>query len=326
MHKAIITGPTGAVGMGLIDNLISNGVSVAAVVRPGSARAGRIPDHKLVTKVECELSELARLPQLLHEQGFETGSAAERMSGLVFYHMAWDGTFGKSRNNMRMQNLNVKYSLDAVDAANECGCEAWIGAGSQAEYGPVEKKLNALVPAFPENGYGAAKLCAGQMTRIACESLGMRHIWTRILSIYGPYDGANTMVMSIIADLLAGRTPKCTEGKQQWDYLYSKDAGRALMLIGESGRDGGIYCIGSGKAKPLREYIETIRDEADAACGRSGGPSDIDFGAVPYSPKQVFYLCADIEDLKRDTGFEPETEFADGIRQTIEYFRANDSE
>lgn len=314
MRQAIITGPTGAVGMALIDNLISDGIKVAAIVRPGSKRAERIRENELVTKVECELSELNKLPELLRHSGFETGSAECRQSGLVFYHLGWDGTFGNSRNNMHGQNLNVKYSLDAVDAACACGCEAWIGTGSQAEYGRFEGKLNASVPAFPENGYGIAKLCAGQMTRIACEQAGMRHVWTRILSIYGPYDGDGTMVMSTIATLLDGKTPKCTKGEQQWDYLYSEDAGRALMLIGKKGVSGKTYCIGSGKTRPLREFIEIIRDTVNKS-------ADIDFGAVPYAPKQVFYLCADIDDLKKDTGFEPQTEFEDGIKNTVEYVK-----
>ena len=53
MRQAIITGPTGAVGMALIDNLISEEIKVAAIVRPGSKRAERIPMHELVTKIEC---------------------------------------------------------------------------------------------------------------------------------------------------------------------------------------------------------------------------------------------------------------------------------
>lgn len=314
MKKAVITGPTGAVGMGLINNLISNGIEVAAVVRPGSERAKRIPQNELVTKIECGLSEISKLPALLRGSGFDTGDASHPMEGLVFYHMGWDGTFGSSRNDMRIQNQNVKYALDAVEAARQCGCEIWIGTGSQAEYGRVEGKLSAAVPAFPENGYGIAKLCAGQMTRIACEQAGMKHIWTRILSIYGPYDGDNTMVMSTLTALIDGKVPKCTKGEQQWDYLYSEDAGRALMMLGERGVSGKTYCIGSGQTKPLREYIEIMRDEVNAL-------SDIDFGAVPYAKGQVFYLCADIDDLKRDTGFEPQTEFAEGIRKTVDYIK-----
>ena len=36
-----------------------------------------------------------------------------------------------------------------------------------------------------------------------------------------------------------------------------------------------------------------------------------------YAPKQVMYLCADISQLKQDTGFEPKTEFEDGIREIL---------
>lgn len=315
MRQAIVTGPTGAVGMGLLDSLIENGVKTAVVVRPGSKRAGRIPENPLITKVECGLDNLANLPKCLEKAGFPIGSCEKRIDGFVFYHLGWDGTFGNSRNNMHGQNLNVKYSLDAVDAAYQCGCDAWLGTGSQAEYGRVEGKLNADVPAFPENGYGIAKLCAGQMTRIQCEQLGLRHVWTRILSIYGPYDGDNTMVMSTIRTLLAGDIPKCTAGEQQWDYLYSKDAGKALYLAGEKGRNGHIYCVGSGMVRELKEYIGIIRDQVNP-------DAPVGFGQIPYAPKQVFYLCADIDDLKDDTGFEPETSFEDGIKETIEYVKS----
>ena len=47
----------------------------------------------------------------------------------------------------------------------------------------------------------------------------------------------------------------------------------------------------------------------------------IGFGDIPYSPNQVMYLCADIEDLKADTGFEPQYTFEKGIVETIQWCR-----
>ena len=41
-----------------------------------------------------------------------------------------------------------------------------------------------------------------------------------------------------------------------WDYLYSKDAGKAFYLLGEKGINGKVYCIGGGEARPLKDYIE----------------------------------------------------------------------
>ena len=122
------------------------------------------------------------------------------------------------------------------------------------------------------------------------------------------------MVMSVIRKLLAGEKPALTAGEQMWDYLYSDDAAEALLLLAKQGRDGHIYPIGSGIARPLREYIEIIRDEIDPAL-------PLGFGEVPYSDKQVMHLCADISALRADTGFEPEVDFREGIRRTIEYCR-----
>lgn len=304
MKRIVITGPTGAIGVALIQECICHGTEVIAVVRPGSARKKNIPQDKLVSIVECDLNQLAKLPELVDK------------SCDVFYHLGWDGTFGNSRNNMQGQLLNIQYTLDAVRAAKQLGCSRFIGAGSQAEYGRTEEKLNAAVPAFPENGYGIAKLCAGQMSRIECEQAGMEHIWTRILSIYGPYDGMNTMIMSVIRTLLNGEKPSSTKGEQQWDYLYAKDAGYALYLLGEKGINGKTYCIGSGKTRQLREYIELIRDRIDERL-------PLGIGEIPYAKQQVMHLCADIMDLEKDTGFAPRYEFEEGIAETIEWVREN---
>ena len=304
MKKAVITGPTGAVGMALIQCLSDNGIDVVAVVRPGSARADRIKESEHVSVVYCDLKELDKLPSRI-EGGAD-----------VFYHFAWDGTCGDSRNNMYLQNNNVKYALDAVDAAYELGCNTFIGAGSQAEYGRFEGELNASVPAFPENGYGIAKLCAGQMTRIACQQKGIRHIWTRILSVYGPYDGDKTMVSSTIIKLMNSEKPSCTKGEQMWDYLYSKDAARAFMMLADGGVDGKVYCLGGGMARPLKDYINLIR-------GAVGNDVEIGFGDIPYSDKQVMHLCADINELTKDTGFTPIYTFEQGIEETVGWWRSH---
>ena len=302
MKRVLITGPTGSIGIALINELISSDIEVIAVCRPGSSRMSRIPLHEKVSIVECGLDSISKLPDMITDKVD------------VFYHFAWDGTFGNTRNDMELQNNNVKYALQAVKAAKELGCTRFVGAGSQAEYGRVEGTLTPDTPAFPENGYGIAKLCAGQMTRILCEQLGMEHVWTRILSIYGPYDGENTMIMSTIYKLMKGEKPSLTAGEQMWDYMYSKDVARAFRLIGEKGKSGSTYCLGSGKARPLKEYVIMLRDAIDSSL-------PLGIGDVPYGDKQVMYLCADIDNLKEDTGFVPETQFQDGIRETVEWCR-----
>ena len=297
--RIVITGATGAVGTALIAEGIRQNVEMLVICRKASKRRQQIPDHPLVKVLELNMEE------------YETYQPPEgEMPYDVFYHFAWGGTTGDGRNDCEIQEKNIRYALDATALAKRFGCSAFVGAGSQAEYGRVEGNLNSQTPAFPENGYGMAKLCAGQMTRLYCRQVGMRHVWTRILSIYGPGDGAGSMVMSAIHRLLAGETPAFTKGEQQWDYLYSGDAAKALLLLGEKGHDGGVHCLGSGKARPLADYIGMIRDAIDPRLL-------VALGAVPYAPGQVMYLCADIAKLKEDTGFAPEVSFEEGIKKTI---------
>lgn len=305
MKRVIITGPTGSIGTALIDHLVKNDVEVLAVVRKGSKRKNNILKHPLVKSIELNLNEIKDISQYTDGQKYD-----------VFYHFGWDGTFGNSRNNMQGQLLNIQYTLDAVEAAVSVGCCKFIGAGSQAEYGRVEGNLSASTPTFPENGYGIAKLCAGHMSRILCEQKGIEHIWTRILSIYGPNDGLATMVMSTIGKILRGEKASLTKGEQMWDYLYSKDAGKAMYLLGESGQHGKVYCIGSGQVKRLKDYIEIIKENIDTE-------AVLGYGDIPYAEKQVMYLCADISDLKQDTGFEPDYSFEEGIKETISWYKNN---
>lgn len=305
MERIIITGPTGGIGLALIEECIQNGGYVTAVCRPGSDRIKRIPKSPYVRIVECAISDIAKLSTILTE------------TYDVFYHFAWDGTFGDSRDVTTVQVQNIQYTLDAVDVAAKLGCKRFIGAGSQAEYGRVEGMLDAKTPTFPENGYGIAKLCAGQMSRLRCEQLGIEHVWTRILSVYGPGDGEKTLVSSLIAKFMVGEVPACTKGEQIWDYLYSKDAARALYLLGDKGVNGKIYCIGSGDGKPLADYIKIIRDTVNPN-------SEIGFGEIPYGEKQVMCLCADIEELTLDTGFVPQYTFEQGIAETVAWIKGRD--
>lgn len=298
MKRAIVTGATGAVGTALINELIKNNVEVLVFCREGSSRNTNIPVNPLVQTMYCDLAELSQIQNTANKK-YD-----------VFYHFAWMGTTGAARNDMYLQNQNVRYALDAVGVAKRFGCHTFIGAGSQAEYGRVQGILKPDTPVFPEMGYGIAKLCAGQMTREYAHQLDMKHIWMRILSVYGPNDGAQSMVMSTINKLKNGEVPKFTKGEQMWDYLYSGDAARAFRLAGEKGIDGKIYVLGSGQARPLAEYIWEIREVVDSE-------EKIELGTIPYSAQQVMFLQADITEISKDTGWVPKIDFRSGLETII---------
>lgn len=303
MNRVIITGATSMIGQAVVEECLEQGKQVCAVIRKDTKRRERLPQHLNLSVVECSLEEMRSLPEKISD------------SWDTFYHIAW-GSTGENRNkSVILQSKNIEYTMDAAWAAKELGCTRFIGAGSQAEYGPSDQeKIGPDTLENPVTPYGVSKLAAGKLSRIFCQELEMEWIWCRIFSVYGIYDKESTMVMTALRQFLNGEETAFTPAEQQWDYLYSKDAGRAMYLAGEKGKSGSVYCVGSGKSHRLREYIYKIRDIA--ACEAEPG-----IGKKLYPPHSVMHLCADIESLTRDTGFAPRYGFSEGIEEMVQWLR-----
>ncbi|MCQ5128034.1 NAD(P)-dependent oxidoreductase [Butyricicoccus faecihominis] len=302
MKRIAITGATGLIGTSLIRSCIKNQIEVLALLRPQSPRVKDLPRDNLLTIVPCALAELPTLD-------ISAISCCD-----AFFHFGWEGIYGNARNDSSLQNANIQHTLDAVELAHRLHCKVFIGAGSQAEYGRTNEMLRADTPTFPESGYGIAKLAAGGLSRLHAHQLGMKHIWCRILSVYGIGDNPFTLIQSAIAAFLKGDAGHFTAGEQLWDYLYCDDAATALLKLAESGQDGHVYPLGSGQAHPLKEYIIKIAE----ACDNKVSPN---LGARPYGENQLMYLCADTSDLIRDIGFHPQVDFDEGIRRTVEWYK-----
>ncbi len=304
MKTAVITGPTGAIGRALIEECIRQRYEVLTIVHRSSDRAADLERMPHVQVLRLNLEEYHGGMEELEKRGICVEGCE------LFFHLAWEAPFGSGRDDLKLQLRNVEYALDAVQLAKELGCTTFLGTGSQAEYGRKNVALRPDTPANPETGYGIAKLCAGQMTRIACELADLKHIWCRVLSVYGPCDRAETLIGTALRRMKAGEETEFTPCEQIWDYLYSADATRALFLAAQYGQSGQTYVVGSGQAHPLREYIETI-------ARITGYEQKIGFGRRPYPAKQVMHLQADITELQK-LGFTPRIGFEEGIRICLE--------
>lgn len=307
--KVVITGATGAIGRALIEVSIAAGYDVLAIIHRSSARAGELERIEHCRVLMLNQDEYGTALDEIPRQGIETDGYT------LFFHLAWMASFGKGREDLDLQIENIRAALAAVRLAKALNCSVFTGIGSQAEYGRCEGILSPETPAFPDTGYGVSKLCAGQMTRLECEKHGLRHIWCRVLSVYGPYDREQTLISTAVRQMLLDEETSFTPCDQLWDYIYSVDAARAILLAAEKGRDGQIYIIGSGKARPLREYIETVA----VATGYS---KEIGFGKRPYNDKQVMFLQADTSALQ-EIGFHQTVSFKEGIKRTIEWRNTN---
>lgn len=305
MKKVVVTGATGAIGRALIKVCIEAEYEVLAVVHRGSPRAAELESIEYCHVLRLDLNEydqamLEMEKQKIEKDGYE-----------LFFHLAWMAPFGKDRDNLDLQIDNIRAALAAVRFAKALGCSTFIGAGSQAEYGRVEGVLSPETSVFPETGYGITKLCTGQLTRLSCEQLGMRHIWCRVLSVYGPYDRDQTLISYAVIKMMANEETEFSPCDQMWDYIYSDDAARAILLAGQKGENSKVYMIGSGEVHPLREYIEKIAEI-------TGYTKEIGFGKRQYNDKQVMYLQADNEGL-RELGFTISISFTEGISRIMQW-------
>ena len=296
IDKIIVTGATGAVGSAVVRRAIEKDQDVTCIVHKGSKRLGNLPQSDKVHIVECDLHDYRFL------------SLEEQYD--AFIHLSWEKTFGASRDDAEVQMRNIQYTLDACHLAHRCGCKVFVGAGSQAEYGVQSVDLTPDLPVKPESGYGIAKYAAGKLSAMLCKSLGMRHNWVRIISVFGPNDGENTLISYVIRELRAGRSPELTKCGQIWDYLYADDAGDAFLAIVEKGVDGKAYPLGSGKGRKLSEYIEDIQRVINPTI-------EIRYGVKEYYPHQPMCLVADITELRNDTKFIPIIDFRNGIKSII---------
>lgn len=299
--------------MALVAELLKNNTEVTVFLRRDSERNSRIlerfADELAGGLLSMEYVSLEELREFSKDVNAQPQDA-------VFYHLGWSGTFGKLRNDAKLQQKNVEYTLDAVRLAARLGCKRFIGVGSQAEYGRVDGRLTPDTRTAPENEYGRAKLAAGIESRALCGRLGLSHAWVRVLSVYGPYDGMNTMIMSVISGLLKGSRVPLTRGEQVWNYLFSEDAAKELYLLGDRAADGEVYILAGSGEQSLKEYVLEL-------CRTVGADEELlGFGDVPYGVKQVMYLTADIEKTCKATGYTPDTAFADGIAKTVRWIKS----
>lgn len=301
--RYIITGPTGSIGVNLIIRLLRDSHNeIWAICNPASGRDKMLPQNARLHIVLCDIHKLSEASEKLPEHAD------------IFVHLAWCGTIGATRNDLKLQLENVGLYIDAVNLAKKHSCNTFVGAGSQAEYGRKNTAITEDMLCDPENGYGAAKLSANHMTKLLCKDYGIRLLWLRIFSVYGPYENFTSLTSSTIIKYLNGETPDFTEGIQLWDYSYAEDVAEAVTSLISNTSCSGIYNISTGNIRPLKDYIAIIAEQCNVC-------SIGNLGAIPYSPTSVMYLCGDITRLKNDTGCTMSTPFEVGIKKMIDWIK-----
>ncbi len=297
MRRVFLTGATGFIGSYVAKDLLRQNSEVAILIRPDSDR--------------WRIKNLLAL-QAIDWDGKSVDSFAKSFTAFspdTVYHLGWSGVGNMHRNELSQLTDNLNFAINLTRLSVDCGVQHFIGAGSQAEYGPANTIIDENTPTRPTTLYGAAKLSAGFLTERIAAMGGMRHSWLRIFSTYGAMDNSHWMLPSLIEKLLKRERPALTRAEQNWDFLHVTDASSAFLAVAAT-RATGTFNLGSGKTQPLRTIIETVRDLIDPSI-------PLGFGEIPYRPDQVMHLQADIKKLQQMTNWSPKVSLIDGLKDLL---------
>lgn len=302
MKKVIVTGANGFIGTALCRELASQNIEVLAVVRDEKENIDNIKELPGLRIVYCDLAEFKKLGQMIPDRDVD-----------VLYHLAWVGTAGPLRGDYEVQMDNLRYTCDTVLACQELQCKKFVFASSIMEY-----EIDALMKTDATPGintlYSSGKVAADYFARTIAGSLGISYIRTVISNIYGPGETSPRLINTSLRKLLSGEHCAFSEGNQMYDFIYVSDAAKAFCAVGEKGKENKTYYIGSLSPRPLKEFLCEMRDQVDTSIG-------IGLGEIPFEGISLTYQEFDIEAVKKDTGFVPSIDFAEGIQNTIKWLK-----
>lgn len=302
MQNVIVTGADGFVGSYTVSHFIKEGCNVLALDMGTEPR--RLKTSEGLTYMQCDVSDTAVILEKIPHGVYDT-----------FVHFAWAGSAGSARVDYHLQMQNALNTVECMKAAKELGCTRFVCAGSIMEY-EVEAAIHAQ-GSKPGMGYiyGMGKHIAHCMCKSVAVDIGIELLWPMITNAYGVGELSPRFVNTTLRKIINGEKLEFTSGTQNYDFVYVTDVAKAFYLVARNGKPFCEYMIGSGEAKPLKEFILEMVGE----CAPEATPH---FGDVPFTGTNMPLRTFDITDTKNDCGFEPEVSFAKGTRMTMEWLTA----
>ena len=305
MKKAIVTGATGFIGKFLVRELIKQKVEVYAIMRTNSKNAGNIPEG--VHIIECDLKSISDLPTLIVDRNID-----------CVFHTAWQGVSDIDARNQEVQLQNLKSTLELIDAMHEMNITTFVGCGSMHEAEALVEMAQDTVVNNLGVFYKSAKTSAHWMGKAKCGNYGIRFFWP-LINTYGEEENSARLINTIIRRIFAGEVPALSAGNQYYDFVHVSDVAHALYLIANNGVDGRNYTIGSGDAKPLKEFLKVVGNVANEMNGGTNIP--LGFGKITSNVISLPVETFDVTKLKEDTGFKISIPFEAGIRRTARWIK-----
>jgi UDP-glucose 4-epimerase len=305
--KILMTGAAGFISSNIADAYLADGHEVAVLDNFETGIQANIPPQAKF--YQCDIRDNERVAQIFDEFRPE----------VVSHHAAQLDVRKAVSDPAYDADINILGSLNVLLHATRVGTKRFIFASSGgACYGePQQIPVPETHPSQPESPYGLTKFAFEQYLRIWHNLHGIVPVVLRYANVYGPRQTAHgeAGVVAIFAGLLLKNQP-CKifgDGSMTRDYVFVGDvveANRAALTRG----DGAVVNIGTGIETSTREVFDAVYAAVQS------GPIEPEL--LPERPGEVHNICLDNSLAKSVLGWEPKVVFRDGVRQTVEWQKA----
>ena len=227
-----------------------------------------------------------------------------------------DRSITGARDFIETNILGVQ-NLLAAALTNEV--KTFVQISTDEVYGTISKgSWDEDFPLLPNSPYSASKASADLICRSYYRTFGMDVRVTRCSNNYGPYQFPEKIIPLFITNLIEGKkVPLYGKGLNVRDWLHVDDHCQGIFAVLTSGKPGNIYNIGGGRELTNRELTDLIlrkfsRDE-----------SSIEYVADRLGHDLRYSVSH--EKIARELGYQPKIKFEEGLEQTIEWYKNNES-
>jgi dTDP-glucose 4,6-dehydratase len=217
---------------------------------------------------------------------------------------------------------NVSGTQAMLDFARRTGVRRFVQVGTDEVYGtlaPDDPPFTTESPLRPNSPYAASKAGADLLVRAAWRTHGLEAVVTRCSNNYGPFQFPEKFLPLMITNAMADQAlPVYGDGMQVRDWLHVDDHNRAILAAAEKGRPGAVYNIGGHDGEcpnlvMLRRVLALL-----------GKPESLVRHVEDRKGHDRRYAI-DSSVARRELGWEPLVPLEEGLRATVEWYRANES-
>lgn len=307
----LVTGGAGFIGSHLCDELLNRGAGKVVCV-----------DNFFLGKME-NLSEAIGKDNfiLYRDDARQFGvmhSIIEKEKIEVVFNMATIALNYSFFNPFDAYMVNVQIANTLLELLRVGAYKTLIHTSSSEAYGTAKySPMDENHPTAPTTPYAAGKAAADMMIHSFSKVLDMDISIIRPFNNYGPRQNAEGPLAGIIPAtakrIKSGERPVINgDGEQTRDFIYVKDTVRGILLSYEKEESRGmIINLGSGKEITMNALIQGI-------CEYMGYSGDWEYR--PERTSDVRNLCANIDRARKVLGFEPQMDFEDGIKETLDWY------